>query len=127
LSKINVGIIGCGRISDLHQPGYVDHPDARLYAVCDPQTEWDTEIGLQLLAQGSIPPSDFSIIIKAGQLTINQGSLPTKPSMTLRIKAGSWAAVLLGKKRIETAFLQGKLKLEGQAEQALKLRRAFGV
>jgi len=47
--------------------------------------------------------------------------------MTLKIKAGTWAAVLLGKKRIETALLQGKLKLEGQAEQALKLRRAFGI
>ena len=89
--------------------------------------DWDTEIGLQLLAQGTSPQVDFSVIIKAGLLTINQGHLPARPSMTLKIKAGTWAAVLLGKKRIETAFLQGKLKLEGQAEQALKLRRAFGI
>ncbi len=89
--------------------------------------DWNTEIGLQLLPQGSFAQTDFSVVIKAGQLTISQGSLPLKPSMTLKIKAGTWAAVLLGKKRIETALLQGKLKLEGQAEQALKLRRAFGI
>jgi len=89
--------------------------------------DWHTQIGLQLLPQGCVPQTDFSVTIQAGRLTIIQGSLPPDPAMTLRIKAGTWAAVLLGKKRIETALLQGKLKLEGQAEQALKLRRAFGI
>ena len=88
---------------------------------------WNTEIGLRLLSQGSVAQTDFSVVINDGNLNITQGNLPANPSMTLKIKAGTWAAVLLGKKRIETAFLQGKLKLEGQAEQALKLRRAFGI
>lgn len=35
MSKINFGIIGCGRISDLHAPGYLRSEDARIYAVCD--------------------------------------------------------------------------------------------
>jgi predicted dehydrogenase/putative sterol carrier protein len=89
--------------------------------------DWNAAIGLQLLPHGTAPQVDFSFIIQAGHLVITRGHLPVDPSLVLRIRAGTWAAVLLGKKRIETAFLQGKLKLEGQAEQALKLRAAFGI
>jgi len=48
---LNVGIIGCGRITDLHAPGYLRSSDARIYAVCDlsrevaerRQREWGAE------------------------------------------------------------------------------------
>ncbi|MCP4690307.1 MAG: Gfo/Idh/MocA family oxidoreductase [Desulfobacterales bacterium] len=39
MKKIKVGFIGCGRISDLHHLGYVDHPSAQVYAVCDTDPE----------------------------------------------------------------------------------------
>ena len=32
---LNIGLIGAGKIADLHAPGYLDHPDARIYAVAD--------------------------------------------------------------------------------------------
>ena len=35
MKKINVAIVGCGRISDLHAPGYLKNPNAEIYAVCD--------------------------------------------------------------------------------------------
>jgi hypothetical protein len=36
---INVGIVGCGRISDLHAKAYLTHPDAHINAICDPSLE----------------------------------------------------------------------------------------
>ena len=35
MKPIGVGIVGCGRISDMHQLGYVGRKDARIVAVCD--------------------------------------------------------------------------------------------
>ena len=35
MKRIGVGIVGCGRISDLHELGYRNQPDAEILAVCD--------------------------------------------------------------------------------------------
>ncbi|MFA6448922.1 MAG: Gfo/Idh/MocA family oxidoreductase [bacterium] len=35
MAKLNFGIIGCGRITDLHAPGYARSDRAQIYAVCD--------------------------------------------------------------------------------------------
>ena len=35
MKPIQVAIVGCGRISDLHQMGYRGREDARITAVCD--------------------------------------------------------------------------------------------
>ncbi|UCH05236.1 MAG: Gfo/Idh/MocA family oxidoreductase [Candidatus Thorarchaeota archaeon] len=32
---VNFGIVGCGRISDLHAPGYLANPKAQILAICD--------------------------------------------------------------------------------------------
>jgi len=39
MNRLNFGIIGCGRISDLHAPGYLKSDRARIYAVCDSSPE----------------------------------------------------------------------------------------
>src|SRR5512136_2489655 len=35
MKTVRAAIVGCGRISDLHQLGYRDRQDARIVAVCD--------------------------------------------------------------------------------------------
>ena len=65
--------------------------------------------------------------VAQGKATLTEGALPDNAALTISLPAGTWAAILLKKKRIETAFLQGKLRVEGHAEVALKLRSAFGL
>lgn len=39
MSMLNFGIIGCGRITDMHAPGYARSKRARIFAVCDVNRE----------------------------------------------------------------------------------------
>jgi len=88
---------------------------------------WECSMGLHLLADGKSPESKFSFIISNDTMNMKEGNLPDGATFVLHIPAGTWAAILLKKKRIETAFIQGKLKIDGKAEEALKLRVAVGI
>ncbi len=87
---------------------------------------WNSTIGISLLADGSAPAMAFGLYIADGKPRLEVG-LPAEPVLSITIPAGTWAAILLGKKRIETAFLQGRLKVEGRLEEALPLRAAFHI
>lgn len=88
---------------------------------------WDAVIGLHLLPEGGVKDEKFTLTVSAGKAKLNTGSIDKESIMTLVVPAGVWAALLLKKKRIEIAYLQGKLKIEGRAEEALKLRQVFGL
>jgi len=36
---INIAIVGCGRISDLHAAAYLNHPHAQISAICEPNAD----------------------------------------------------------------------------------------
>lgn len=42
---VNVAIVGCGRISDLHAQAYLTHPDATIVAICDTNEAFLTQRG----------------------------------------------------------------------------------
>jgi len=86
---------------------------------------WGAVVGLSLLAEGDVEPATFSLVIRDGRAVLEEGTLPGEADLTITVASGVWAALLLRKERLEAALLQGKLKIDGKAELALKLRRAF--
>lgn len=86
---------------------------------------WNCVIGLHLTSEAGVPEARFGLSVKSGQAELTEGWLPADAELTLTIPAGTWAAILLGKKRIEMALIQGKIKLEGRAEEGLRLRSVF--
>ena len=85
---------------------------------------WETVIGIDLLAEGDVQPMKFTVTVKDGRAILSDG-LPDDAVFTVTVSAGLWAAILLKKKRVEMAFMQGKLKIQGKSEEVLKLRAAF--
>ena len=65
--------------------------------------------------------------LQDGRVELTRGALPKDALLTVWMPAGLWAAILLGKTRIETALFRGKIKFDGKAEEALKLREVFGM
>ena len=86
--------------------------------------DWATVISLDLLPEKGRGGGAFTLRVAGGTASLAEG-LASDARLTVRISAGMWAAILLKKKRIETAVLSGKLKAEGQAEEGLKLRSVF--
>lgn len=39
MARLRVGIVGVGSVADLHAKGYLEHPDAEIVAVCDPDED----------------------------------------------------------------------------------------
>ena len=39
MDKVRMAIVGCGRISNMNVPGYLQDPNCEVYAICDPLTD----------------------------------------------------------------------------------------
>ncbi len=84
--------------------------------------DWQCTIGLKLLPQGSVEEASYVLSIDQGTMSITEGEIPDSADMILKTPAGTWASLLLGKRAFETAFLTGKLKIDGQAQLGLKMK-----
>jgi len=90
-------------------------------------TGWESVVGLRLTADGGIAEQTFALRISSGQATLKEEPIPEDAKLTISIPAGTWAAIVLGRKSLESALLQRQLKVEGEASEGLKLRSAFHI
>jgi putative sterol carrier protein len=87
--------------------------------------DWESVVGLRLTADGGIGEQTFALHVSAGQVTLKEEPIPEDAKLTLATPAGTWAAIVLGKKSLESALFGRQLKVEGEAREGLKLRSAF--
>jgi hypothetical protein len=88
---------------------------------------WTCTVGIHLLPDGNAAETKFSVFIVGDKISCKEGVLPEFPTTSLQVKAGLWADILLKKKKIEVAYFQGKIKIQGQVQDGLNLKTGLGL
>ncbi len=71
-------------------------------------------------------PGDWYATIKDGKVEVAQGTAPS-PKMTLSADSGDYVKILTGELDGMQAFMQGKIKLTGDLNLAMKLTQMFKI
>lgn len=98
---------------------------ARLTAAFVPEKAAGLEAGVQLKLTGA-QASDWTVTIRDGRCEAAEGSLPA-PNLTLTVDAEDFVRIFTGQLDGMQAFMQGKLKLTGDMNLAMKLLGLFKV
>ena len=69
---------------------------------------------------------DWIITIHEGKCTVQEGKAPS-PNVTITADGVDFANVLTGKMNAMQAFMQGKIKLSGDLNLAMKLMQMFKI
>ena len=70
---------------------------------------------------------DWNTTIKDGRVDVAQGVPPKQPNMTLTADSGDYIKIITGEMDGMQAFMQGKIKLAGDLNLAMKLMQMFKV
>ena len=90
-----------------------------------PEKALGMEAGLQFKFSGA-EPGEWFTLIKDGLCTVNQGILP-KARMTLSADSDDFLKIFNGEMDGMQAFMQGRLRLSGDLNLALKLLSVFKI
>jgi hypothetical protein len=89
--------------------------------------DWESVVGLRLTPDGGVSEQTFALHVSAGKVALTEGPIPEDAKLVVAIPAGTWAAIVLGKKSLESALFGRQLKVEGEAREGLRLRSAFHI
>lgn len=89
-----------------------------------PANAVDVKASLQLDLVGS-EAGRYWVKIEDGTCSCGPGEAPSPPDLTVFAKTEDWLKIINDEMLAVTAFLQGKLKVEGNKMMALKIQRWF--
>jgi len=69
---------------------------------------------------------EWNVTVANGEAAVAQGKAES-PSITLTMEAANFVALVTGKLNGQTAFLTGKLKIQGDMTLAMKLQSVFSL
>jgi putative sterol carrier protein len=72
-------------------------------------------------------PCEWNAVIKEGACVVAQGIPHSKPTMTLTSDSADYIKIFTGELDGMQAFMQGKIKLAGDLNLAMKLTQMFKV
>jgi putative sterol carrier protein len=72
-------------------------------------------------------PGEWNAAIKDGKVEVAQGIPHRQPNMTLTADSGDYIKIFTGELDGMQAFMQGKLKLAGDLNLAMKLMQMFKI
>ncbi|HVN15081.1 MAG TPA: SCP2 sterol-binding domain-containing protein [Anaerolineales bacterium] len=70
-------------------------------------------------------PGEWNAAIKDGTCVVTQGASSTPPTMTLTVDSSDYLKLITGELDGMQAFMQGKLKLAGDLNLAMKMMGMF--
>jgi len=71
-------------------------------------------------------PGDWYAVIKDGKVDVSRGTIPS-PRMTLKADSQDYVKIFTGELDGMQAFMQGKIKLTGDLNLAMKLMQMFKI
>jgi putative sterol carrier protein len=72
-------------------------------------------------------PGEWNAVIKDGKVEVARGIPHFKPTMTLTADSADFISILTGQLDGMQAFMQGKIKLAGDLNVAMKLMQMFKI
>jgi putative sterol carrier protein len=72
-------------------------------------------------------PGEWNAIIKDGKCDVTQGAASTPTTMTLTADSADYVKIFTGELDGMQAFMQGKIKLGGDLNLAMKLMQMFKI
>lgn len=72
-------------------------------------------------------PGEWNAVIKDGKCAVSQGIPARQPNMTLSADSSDYVKIFTGELDGMQAFMQGKLKLAGDLNLAMKLMQMFKI
>jgi putative sterol carrier protein len=72
-------------------------------------------------------PGEWNAVIKDGKCEVAQGIPHSKPTMTLTADSSDYIKIFTGELDGMQAFMQGKIKLGGDLNLAMKLMQMFKI
>lgn len=120
--KVKFAIIGCGRISDLHAPGYLKNPKAEIAAVCDIDAErakakareWDVPLEMAF--------TEYNDILKMEAIDAVEILVPHSLHADMTIRAAEAGKHISVQKPMANSLEECQAMINAAKDNGVKLR-----
>ncbi len=97
---------------------------SRMPGALVPEKAKDVDAVVQFTFTGT-QAGEWTAVIKNGKCDVAEGASPARPTMTLNIDSSDYIKMLTGELDGMQAFMQGRIKLTGDLNLAMKLMQMF--